>query len=417
MPIRGEGPGGLREGVSASATSPALQLEVGIVKKVELARAFLGLAQAAVRSSSDFNLYVAANHMQDAAEMFLFGVAEHLGVSLKEKGGFDGYFEQINLKTGKELPFRPRLNALNKTRVSSKHYGVQPERKEAVEFVAVVGLFFEEVSRTHLGVEFAGISLVHLIGNDKIREALSSAQEAFLEARHEDVLIESRKALYLEFESAYDVSEFIDKTKPGPLDGWWCSAPFYARTADYIKKNVNVPTDYIVLDHSKIDARLSKAGVSHTTFWNVWRLTPALFQPKDASDWIVKHEARVFDEDGIRERAEYVLHATVDLCLSAQRDREATRSGPYTYWAIRLRKGGVSLYQKADRKSVSQPMPDGVERLSALYWVKGFDGGIYWNVVLKDPWMEGFVSNEDVSNEEVNSSPQTERIRPIRKRR
>src|ERR1041385_6137765 len=154
---------GLRQGV----TSPGLQLDTSVVRKVELARAFLSLARAAVQSSSDLNLYVAVNHLQDAAEISLYAVAEHLSVSLKERRGFDSYFDQINTRTTTELPFRPRFNALNKTRVNSKHYSVQPERKEVLAFAPVVGEFFEEVSRTVLKIEFANISLVHLITNEK----------------------------------------------------------------------------------------------------------------------------------------------------------------------------------------------------------------------------------------------------------
>ena len=352
------------------ATSSNLQLNVGVVKKVELARAFLGLAQAAARSASDFNLYVSTNHMQDATEIFLFAVAEHLGVSLKEKG-FDGYFAQINSKTEKELPFRPRLNALNKTRVNAKHYGVQPDRKEVLGFIAVVGEFFEEVSRTLLGVEFATISLVHLISNDKIRLALSAATDAFLQGQYDDVLIETRKAFYHEFESRFDVSSFANQKEYQWWAGWFCSAPAFAQNAAYIEKNVKEPTDFIVLDHSKIDADLSKIGVSHTTFWNVWRLTPAMFLKEDKNEWIVKRDCRVFDEEGICERAEYVLHATIDLCLSAQRNRESTLSGPYTSWMIKLRKPGALLYEKADKRSLSQALPAGVEEIAASYWVTG----------------------------------------------
>jgi len=334
--------------------------------------------------------------MQDAVEIFLFAVAEHLGVSLKEKGGFDGYFDQINSKTGKELPFRPRLNALNKTRVNSKHYGVQPERKEVQGFLTVAGEFFEEVSRDLLGVEFARISLVHLISNEKIGQALADANEAFIQGRFGDVLIEVRKAFYLEFESKYDISSFVGQKEYQWWKGWFCSAPIHAQNGDYIEKNVKEPTDFIVLDHSKIDAELSNAGLSHTTFWNVWRLTPEIFLPKDSTEWVVKHDCRVFDEDGIRERAEYALHATIELCLSAQRNREATLSGSYRFWTIKLRKGEVSLYSKADSQSPSQPLPADVEEISAFSWVTGFDGRIYWSVILREPFMSGFVSNDDL---------------------
>lgn len=375
-------------------SSPPLQVAVGVVKKVELARAFLGLAQDAARSQNDFNLYVATNHLQDATEIFLFAVAEHLGVSLREKAGFDGYFDQINAKVPKELPFRPRLNALNKTRVSSKHFGVQPERKEVLAFAVVVSEFFEEVSRSVIGVDFGRISLVHLIDKENIRQALKAATDAFVEGRYGDSLVETRKAFYHEFETSYDVSSFQDKETP-TWTRWFCFAPAHAQSLDYIEKNVLEPTDFIVLDHSQIDADLSKKGINHTTFWNVWRLTPALFLDTVSGEWIVKNERRVFDEEGIRERSEYVLHAVTDLCLSAQRNREATKSGPYRSWKLKPRRAGVPLYNKADSQSPSQNLPD-VNEVAGAFWVKGFDGLIYWSVVLTKPYLSGFVANDDV---------------------
>jgi hypothetical protein len=386
----------IESGIQRQGAASHLELDISVVKKIELARALLALAQAAIRSSSDFYLYVTVNHLQDAAEVFLFGVAEHLRVNLKEKGGFDGYFEQINATAKTQLPFRPRLNALNKTRVNAKHYGVQPERKEVIAFVTVVGEFFEEVSRTVLGIEFARISLVSLISNEKIGQHLANATDAFLQSRFDDCLVETRKAFYREFEKAFDVSSFVNHEASQWWKGWWCKAPVFAQNSDYIEKNVKDPTDFIVLDHSKIDADLSSRGLSHTTFWNVWRLTPAVFLKAEPDQWIVKHDWRVFAEDGIRERAEYTLHAAIDLCLAAQRNREATLTGPYGSWTVKLRSGKIPLYSKADSKSLSQALPENLEEISASSWVEGLDGGVYWSVTLLEPLMFGFISNDDV---------------------
>jgi hypothetical protein len=265
-----------------------------------------------------------------------------------------------------------------------------------IAFVTVVGEFFEEVSRTVLGIEFARISLVYLITNEEIRHHLANATDAFLQGRYDECLIETRKAFYREFEKAFDVSSFVNQKAPQWWKGWWCKAPAFAQNADYVEKNVKEPTDFIVLDHSKIDADLSSRGLSHTTFWNVWRLTPAVFLKAEPNKWVVKHDWRVFAQDGIRERAEYILHATIELCLSAQRNREATLSGPYGSWTVKLQSGKIPLYSKADSKSVSQALPENLEEISASSWVEGLDGRIYWSVTLLEPLMFGFVSNDDI---------------------
>lgn len=380
-----------------SSGAPISTIRPDVVRKVELARSFFGLARSASRSPHDLNLYVSVNHLQDAVEIFLFAVADHLTVSLKEKGGFDGYFESINARTGGQLPFRPRLNALNKTRVNSKHYAVQPDRREVQEFVTVSEEFFIEVSRSLLGVEFDQISLVHLISRQKICVALENAQQAFAEKRYKDALIETRKAFYHEFEEHYDISIFEEQETPSmSFAKMMCPAPAFAKSADYIAKSVKDPTDFIALDHSKVDADLSKAGISHTMFWNVWRTTPPVYQKKDGDEWFVKGEFRVLEENGIRERAEYALHSTIELCLTAQRNREATRSGPYGAWTIRIRPGEVWVYEKADPQSNSKLIPQGIDSAIASSWVNGLDGRTYWHVFLDDSSVFGFVLEEDL---------------------
>ena len=373
-------------------------LKPEVIKKVELARSFFDLAQAAAKSSHDLNLFVAINQVQDAVEIFLFALADHLGVSFKEKSSFDCYFDSLSTATGAPLPFRQRLIALNKARVNSKHYAIQPDRGEVHGFIAVAKEFFIASSQTHLGVGFEEISLVHLLTNEKIRTALTNALLALKERRYTDALIESRKAFYTEFEKRYDISGYKDlkTTQYSWASELGCHAPSYTRNAEYIAKNVADPTDFIVLDHSKVDADLSKQGISHTLFWNVWRITPQMFYLAERDEWFVKGEFRVMEKTGLPERAEYVVHSTIELCLTVQRNHDATRSGLYGVWTMKRRSGEVKIYTKADITSEWQILPENVEAATSSYWVDGIDGNIFWQYSSDDHAINGFIIQDDL---------------------
>ena len=381
--------------------SAALKAEV--VRKVELARSFFDLAQTAAKSSHDLNLFIAINQLQDAVEIFLFALADHLGISFKEKSSFDGYLESISSHTGSALPFRQRIIALNKARVNSKHYAIQPDRREVNGFVTVAREFFADTSQTHFGLSFDEISLVDLLSTNEIKKHLSNALLALKEKRYEDALIESRKAFYNEFEKSYDISKFKDRaTSAGELKisdlflDWGCDAPYYTRNAEYILKNVADPTGFIALDHSKVDADLSKEGISHTLFWNVWRMTPQVFYLKDEDKWFVKGEFRVMDQSGLQERAEYAVHSTIELCLTTQRNRDATRGGAYGSWEVKLRQGEIRIYAKADINSESQIIPAEFSKASSNCWVDGIDGNLFWECSLDEYRLKGFILQDDL---------------------
>jgi len=181
---------------------------------------------------------------------------------------------------------------------------VQPDRNEVDGFLAGVTDFFVEVSKTHLGVDFTSISLVELLKSKEIKSAFAASLTALSEKRFTDALIECRKGFYFEFEQPYDISTFQDAALPKrTFQHIWCRSPAHAKSADYISRSVSEPTDYRVFDHARVNADLSKDGINHTTFWNIWHLTPALYYSKEKDQWFVKHEYRVLEEQGLQDRA------------------------------------------------------------------------------------------------------------------
>ncbi len=72
---------------------------------------------------------------------------------------------------------RGLLERLNKARVGLKHYGNQPSARQVAMFVAEAGAFFATNTPLIFGIPFEEVSIAHLVVNEKVRAALSRAEQ------------------------------------------------------------------------------------------------------------------------------------------------------------------------------------------------------------------------------------------------
>src|SRR5690606_15205647 len=154
-------------------------------------------------------------------------------------------------------------------------------------------------------------------------DLLLEAKAAREAGDHEACVVGCRKVMYVAIESLYDISKFKDE-KPKGILGALSYAPYYAKDPAYIQESVKEPTDYIVLDHSRVDQDLLKKGVDTTAFWNVWRLTPEVYRTEQ-KEWIVKHDFGKLDAATLADKTEYVFSTTVDISLAIHAYRKATK--------------------------------------------------------------------------------------------
>lgn len=356
-------------------------MEIETIRRVVLSRHLYELAAGSLRSANDMHLFAAANLMQDAVEAFLVGLADHLQCDVDQNTKFDRYFVLINEKIApKELPFKAKLLRLNRVRIDSKHYGIQPARDECDRLLVAVREFFDEVSTSLFDRPFASISAIDLLRDGEPKELLKEAQAALSNNDHEACSIACRKALYCEIERQYDISEYVDGEPRGLLSAL-SSAPFYSKNKEFIEKNVREPTDFIVYDHARVNEHLLVSGADNTAFWNVWRLTPEVFKRK-GGDWVVKYDLAKLDAEVLADKIEYIFSATLDVVLSLHRTWQATQSGSHRRFYLNLSREEVPVYAKADATSeVSAVTPPGMTRLDTDYWVEGLKGdGPYWHV-------------------------------------
>lgn len=356
-------------------------MDIETVRRIALARHLNQLAVSSLRSNNDLHLFAAANLLQDAAEAFLLAVADHIGASVDQNTKFDKYFVLIDERIApKELPFKTKLLRLNRIRVDSKHYGIQPARDECDRLAVSLREFFEEVSQSILGVVFSTVSAIDLLEDSESKNALLDAQAALETSDRAACSIACRKALYLEIEWRYDITKFKDGKPLGLLSGF-SDAPFFARNAEYIQENVRDPTDFIVLDHSKLDQDLMKGGVDPTAYWNIWRLTPEIYRTPD-KQWVIKEDFDKLDADFLDDKIEYIFSTSVDIVLGLHTARKAVKTGGYGRYFLEPSRDGVSVFESADKTSkVVATSPPGLKRIDTDYRVLGLKGdSIYWHV-------------------------------------
>lgn len=381
-------------------------MDKDLVKRVCLARCLYELASDCLRARDDIRLYAAVNLMQDAVEAFLIACCDQLGVLTDAKMPFDKYIDAINTRIAPQaLPSKARLIRLNTARVASKHHGIQPDRAECERFAVHVRDFFEEVSQSVLGVNFFTLSAFDLLTPGEAKRELEQASAHFERGDYYAAALGCRKAIYLEIESHYDISSFADGAKPsllGPLS----KAPYYAKNADYIRKNVGEPTSYIVLDHAEVDRELLKYGVDTADFWNLWRLTPAVFRKADGN-WVARESLEHMSALTNRDLVGYILSTALSIVLAIHSSRKRTRNRGVGFSVVTLKENSVHVFEKADPSSPSKLIVLDEPKFVVMSRVEGLNDTLtYWQGFANpagDPFVTGYVRDCDVVPDSLRS--------------
>lgn len=374
-------------------------MNIETVRRIALARHLSQLAVSNLQSKNDLHLFAAANLLQDSAEAFLLAIADHVGAAIDQYTKFDKYFVEIDKRIApKELPFKTKLLRLNRIRVDSKHYGIQPARDECDRLSVALREFFEEVSLTILRIVFSTVSAIDLLEDRDSKNALLEAKTAIEAGDFPACSIACRKALYLEIEWNYDISKFKDG-QPLNMLAAHSYAPYFTRNKKYIDENVIEPTGFIVLDHSNVDQELLKDGVDPTAFWNLWRLTPEVYRKADKT-WVVKEDFDKLDKEFLADKIEYIFSTTVDVALGLHTARKEVKTRDYGRYYLDLRKECVSIFEKADKTSkIICTTPPKLIRIDTDYRVLGLQGdAVYWHVshYSEECHFRGFVHTENV---------------------
>lgn len=380
-------------------------LQENVVRRLVLSRYVLNLGLDHARTDEDAFRFAAINLLQDAIELFLLAAADHLNIGVGRSESFDSYLTKIAGKIApKEVPFRVSIVQLNKLRVAAKHDGITPSHHEIEKYALIAREFAEEASRVLFNQEFGTISLIGLLADGEARAHCTAAQNAYENRDFVTCLTECRKAIFVTFERRFDVFAFRHEARGGVF-GPHSEAPHFAKNPGYIADRVNDDTDYIVLDHDRLGHDLVAAGIDPVLFWNVWRLTPEVYQREDKS-WTVKLEPEKVLRSDIQQQATYVLDSTVRMLLikqtKAQAERFSTRDVIYF---VTLRAEEVPLYRRADKTSqVMMTTPPGVTRMMLQFIVRGMNDDDYYYLVghlSTGKFAFGYVCRSDLATGEI----------------
>ncbi len=131
---------------------------------------------------------IAVLAFQDAAEMVLRVVAEHLHAQVKENSAFNQILDEIEKVAPGKLTHRTALNQINKARVNFKHLALAPRDEDIVKFRRDLDRFFAVTTNAYLGLDFSSLSLSSLISHKRTRNWIKRAERAFEDERYKECI-------------------------------------------------------------------------------------------------------------------------------------------------------------------------------------------------------------------------------------
>jgi hypothetical protein len=141
---------------------------------------------------------VAISHLQDAVEMFLYAIVKERDLDAKppkkDKHTFSSLWQAVEGSLQQRLPFASTMEELNNTRVQFKHFGIVPFPPYAEEFRVSTSQFLTEATKMVFDRDFESISLVDLIKDEQIRNALKQAEDCLKRGGISECLGECAKA-------------------------------------------------------------------------------------------------------------------------------------------------------------------------------------------------------------------------------
>lgn len=157
-----------------------------------------------------------------------------------------------------------------------------------------------------------------------------------------------------------------------------------------------------MLDIPRIDAELGKDGVDLTLFWNIWRLTPAVWRKPDGK-WLVKHSIDIIENPSISYDLIYVIESLISVIIQIELRRGLARYKKSYFKSIGIIEN-VPVYEKASLSSnVVDRIPLGIDRVNVMDATQGLDtDDWFWSAAFmrKDgPFIFGYIRASDTLGE------------------
>jgi hypothetical protein len=321
-----------------------------VVHRLAAVRHLFHLASEQVRNRRSVAAIAAINLLQDSIEVFLLAASEYLQADVRDRTTFPDLIETVDKKLGvdRALPFKSKLFAINRMRVSSKHAAITPNLDELDRALLAAREYFEESSHRVFGQSIWSISVADEITRDDVKRHVNAAEKAYSNKDYSSALISIRRAFYIAFEVRADINPNSGSKQrslnevmrlgighPSDLDD------------DYVRRHVLEPFDYIVFDRAKLESDLRKDGIDPVVFDNIRTVTPAVYFMDER--WFVRQDDALTDDD-IVERAAYALEQVPDLTLRRQARVSAMKRSPFGYsHLLKAKRQDAPVYRRATR--------------------------------------------------------------------
>lgn len=303
------------------------------VHSLAIARTLLERAEPLCVSDDRYLASAGLVILQDALETVFYALLIELGIDEEKNLERKSFDELIGELKAAEIPIAKSgtLKALNKQRVLTKHYAQVAEPVTVRSYLAAARFAIDAAMQKVLGRSLSELFIADLLKPGEARDFLKSAERAITERRYLESLTEIRKAIFVEFEESYNVYGWRDYDGKKPegllasvIRGGW-DAPHWKRRKDWIDEHVQVPTDFIQIDHEKWRLGAMELGIHTIELDNLRRLTPAVFRRGRKSGWSVTYDATFANNNAIESNSRYCLDRAVSIILKKHEHANAKR--------------------------------------------------------------------------------------------
>jgi hypothetical protein len=238
--------------------------------------------------------------LQDAVELVLMSVLTEKGLDEQrpiENFSFDESIAEVK-KLGIKIPKSAKLKAMNKLRVTAKHYGEIMEPSAVQSHLDAAKVSIDSILIDTIGRPLSEIYLTELVSGSRVRRHLDIAVAGLAEGKYLEAMIAGRKAFYLEFEAAYSVYHYRSSEIYSAQTFHWhgLKAKRECRDPKWIKLHVNNPFEFIQIEPDRWRIDSLEWGISTQLLNNIRTLTPGVILLEEGDDdelgrWAVKHHA------------------------------------------------------------------------------------------------------------------------------
>lgn len=272
--------------------------------------------------------------LQDAVELVFYAVLVEKGVdevTAVEKLDFDQMIGSLG-KVGIKVPKSGTLKAMNKLRVTAKHYGQVMEPTTVQGHMNAAKFAVDAVLIAAVGRPLREVFLTELITPGEPRTYLETAATCLSQGSYMECLLATRKAFFLAFEKNYCIYSYCDIPSNAPPRGFLglrhggYKAPYWTQNAKWIRENVKSPMDYIQLDYDRWRMEAVECGINTQALANIRRLTPQVIRFENDGEWLVQYPASYLANCANHENAAMCLDLTIEAIRRNQEHTKAART-------------------------------------------------------------------------------------------